>query len=52
LSVGLRRRSYVWLTAVASGVLARGGRAHWVGRALLLIALAMPIVRYQTATPR
>jgi diguanylate cyclase (GGDEF)-like protein len=42
----------LWLTAVASGVLARGGRAHWVGRALLLIALAMPIVRYQTATPR
>lgn len=42
----------LWLTAVASGVLARGGRAHWVGRALLLIALAMPIVRYQTVTPR
>jgi diguanylate cyclase (GGDEF)-like protein len=42
----------LWLTAVASGVLARGGRAHWVGRALLLVALAMPIVRHQTITPR
>ena len=42
----------LWLTAVACGVLARGGRAHWVGRALLLIALAMPIVHYQTVTPR
>ena len=42
----------LWLTAVASGVLARGGRAHWVGRALLLVALAMPIVRHQTVTPR
>ena len=42
----------LWLTAVASGVLARGGRAHWVGRALLLIALAMPIVRHQTINPR
>ena len=42
----------LWLTAVASGVLARGGRAHWVGRALLLIALAMPIVRHQTLNPR
>ena len=42
----------LWLTAVASGVLARGGRAHWVGRALLLIALAMPIVRHQTVNPR
>lgn len=42
----------LWLTAVASGVLARGGRAHWVGRALLLVALAMPIVRHQTISPR
>jgi predicted signal transduction protein with EAL and GGDEF domain len=42
----------LWLTAVASGVLARGGRAHWIGRALLLVALAMPIVRYQTVNPR
>ncbi len=42
----------LWLTAVASGVLARGGRAHWVGRAVLLVSLAMPIVRYHTMTPR
>jgi diguanylate cyclase (GGDEF)-like protein len=34
----------LWLSAVAAGVLARGGRVHWVGRALLLAALAMPIV--------
>ncbi len=34
----------LWLAAVASGVLARGGRVHWVGRALLLGALAMPFV--------
>src|ERR1700722_7452455 len=26
----------LWLVAVASGVLARGGRAHWVGRCVLL----------------
>jgi hypothetical protein len=42
----------LWLTALASGVLARGGRAHWIGRAVLLVALAMPIVRYQTVSPR
>jgi diguanylate cyclase (GGDEF)-like protein len=34
----------LWLAAVASGVLARGGRVHWVGSALLLSALALPIV--------
>ncbi len=44
--------SLLWLTAVACGVLARGGRAHWVGRALLLVSLALPIARYQTMTPR
>jgi diguanylate cyclase (GGDEF)-like protein len=43
--------SLLWLAAVASGVLARGGRAHWVGRALLLVSLAMPIVRHQTLNP-
>lgn len=35
----------LWLVAVASGVLARGGRVHWVGRFVLLGALAMPVVR-------
>lgn len=36
----------LWLVAVASGVLARGGRAHWVGRNILLAALALPIIHY------
>jgi diguanylate cyclase (GGDEF)-like protein len=36
--------SVLWLGAVASGVLARGGRVHSIGRTLLLSALAMPIV--------
>jgi EAL domain-containing protein (putative c-di-GMP-specific phosphodiesterase class I) len=36
----------LWLVAVASGVLARGGRAHWFGRAIILVSLALPIVRY------
>jgi hypothetical protein len=31
--------SLLWLAAVASGVLARGGRIHWIGRAVLLSAL-------------
>jgi EAL domain-containing protein (putative c-di-GMP-specific phosphodiesterase class I) len=35
----------LWLVAVASGVLARGGRVHWVGRAVLVCALALPVVR-------
>ena len=41
----------LWLAAVASGVLARGGRAHWFGRLVLLIALALPIVRKDTWSP-
>ena len=36
----------LWLVAVACGVLARGGRVFWVGRAMLLASLALPIVRY------
>jgi diguanylate cyclase (GGDEF)-like protein len=35
----------VWLAAVASGVLARGGRVHWIGRTVVLSALALPILR-------
>jgi diguanylate cyclase len=35
----------LWLGAVASGVLARGGRVYWVGPTLMLTALALPIVR-------
>ena len=37
--------SVLWLAAVASGVLARGGRVHWIGRTVLLTALALPIAR-------
>jgi EAL domain-containing protein (putative c-di-GMP-specific phosphodiesterase class I) len=37
--------SILWLTAVASGVMARGGRVHWIGRTVVLGALALPIVR-------
>lgn len=35
----------LWLVAVASGVLARGGRVHWIGRTVLLCALALPVLR-------
>jgi diguanylate cyclase (GGDEF)-like protein len=42
--------SLLWLAAVASGVLARGGRVHWLGRALLLGSLALPVVREQRIT--
>ena len=37
--------SIVWLAAVASGVLARGGRVHWIGRTVVLGALVLPILR-------
>lgn len=37
--------SIVWLAAVATGVMARGGRVHWIGRAAILGSLALPIVR-------
>jgi EAL domain-containing protein (putative c-di-GMP-specific phosphodiesterase class I) len=37
--------SILWLVAVASGVMARGGRVHWAGSAIVLSALALPIVR-------
>lgn len=36
--------SIVWLAAVACGVLARGGRVHWIGRTVVLCALALPIL--------
>ena len=38
--------SMMWLVALASGVLARGGRVHWVGRTVVLFALALPVLRY------
>ena len=37
--------SIIWLAAVASGVLARGGRVHWIGRTVVLGALVLPVVR-------
>jgi diguanylate cyclase (GGDEF)-like protein len=37
--------SVLWLAAVASGVMARGGRVHWIGRTIVLGALILPIVR-------
>ncbi len=37
--------SIIWLAAVASGVLARGGRVHWIGRTVVLGALTLPILR-------
>ncbi len=35
----------LWLVAVASGVLARGGRVHWIGRNVVLFSLLLPIIR-------
>ncbi len=37
--------SLLWLAAVASGVMARGGRVHWIGRAVVLTALVLPVIR-------
>ena len=36
--------SLLWLVAIASGVLARGGRVHWIGRAVVLCGLLLPVV--------
>lgn len=36
--------SVLWLAAVASGVMARGGRVHWIGRMVVLGAMALPAV--------
>jgi EAL domain-containing protein (putative c-di-GMP-specific phosphodiesterase class I) len=37
--------SILWLVAIASGVMARGGRVHWFGSFIVLSALALPVVR-------
>jgi diguanylate cyclase (GGDEF)-like protein len=37
--------SILWLAAVASGVMARGGRVHWIGRTIVMSALVLPIIR-------
>lgn len=41
----------VWLAAIASGILARGGRVHWTGRTAVLTAFALPLIRLQQARP-
>src|SRR5271154_3929631 len=33
--------SILWLAAIASGVMARGGRAHWAGSLIVLSALIL-----------
>ncbi|MHB1539038.1 MAG: EAL domain-containing protein [Solirubrobacteraceae bacterium] len=40
----------IWLAAIASGVLARGGRIHWIGRTVVLAAFALPIVLRQSVS--
>jgi EAL domain-containing protein (putative c-di-GMP-specific phosphodiesterase class I) len=37
--------SLLWLAAIGSGVIARGGRVHWIGRTVVLLALALPAIR-------
>ncbi|MGH2868077.1 MAG: EAL domain-containing protein [Solirubrobacteraceae bacterium] len=49
-SEGVTILSLVWLAAVASGVLARGGRMYWIGRAVLLVSLALPVARLHQLT--
>lgn len=36
----------LWLVAIASGVLARGGRAHWSGRFIVMGAVVLPVIRF------
>jgi diguanylate cyclase (GGDEF)-like protein len=42
--------SLLWVSTVACGVLARGGRQHWYGRALLIASLLLPIALHQKLT--
>lgn len=35
----------LWLCGVAGGVMARGGRVHWLGRATLAGCIALPVAR-------
>jgi EAL domain-containing protein (putative c-di-GMP-specific phosphodiesterase class I) len=39
--------SILWLVAIASGVMARGGRVHWFGSLVVLSALALPVIRQE-----
>lgn len=36
--------SILWLAAIGSGVMARGGRVHWIGRTVVLAALSLPVI--------
>jgi EAL domain-containing protein (putative c-di-GMP-specific phosphodiesterase class I) len=40
----------LWLAAISSGVMARGGRVHWLGSAVVMSALALPVIRWQILT--
>jgi diguanylate cyclase len=42
--------SVLWLAAVACGVMARGGRVHWIGRTVVLGSLAFPILQRGSLT--
>ncbi|HEY4810510.1 MAG TPA: EAL domain-containing protein [Solirubrobacteraceae bacterium] len=39
--------SLLWLVAISSGVMARGGRVHWMGSLIVFSALALPVIREQ-----
>ena len=43
--------SLLWLAAIGSGVMARGGRVHWIGRTVVLSALVLPVIRQGQLTP-
>ncbi|MDE3069327.1 MAG: diguanylate cyclase, partial [Acidobacteriota bacterium] len=35
----------LWLAAITTGVLGRGGRVHWIGRVVVVGALVLPLIR-------
>lgn len=37
--------SLLWLAAIASGMMSRSGRVHWIGRTLVLCAFFLPVLR-------
>jgi diguanylate cyclase (GGDEF)-like protein len=43
--------SVIWLAALTSGVIGRGGRVHWVGRTVVLFALVLPVIRAGQLVP-
>jgi EAL domain-containing protein (putative c-di-GMP-specific phosphodiesterase class I) len=36
----------LWMVAVTSGVMARGGRVHYIGRYIVLCSMLLPVARY------